>query len=336
MADTKVSALTELDAVPAVGDWIPFVDVSDTTHAASGTTKKINADRFIYTNGTANTLAANLNVNSKNLTNVGTVSTPTITTPTIAGTMTISGFVGEALVAATSGVHSFKIIGGDGASTGIGWRSYLIGANVQLGSDNIPEVVGSSGYTVGYAIGFAVENSSDAGMTFWSGSGSATNMTRRMVMSNAGNFTVSSSGGGTITCIDLVETSSQDIKENLEEIPTVLDRLADVKAYRYNRKGDPVSHKRIGLLAEQVGTVFPEVVADVTVYEGEEEVSTKGINYGRMSTLAMLGLNELVGRLQTARELLSSRIDQGANKLADHEQRIRTLETAVAALRNRP
>lgn len=41
MANTKISDLTALSAAPATGDLFPIVDVSDTTHAASGTTKKI-------------------------------------------------------------------------------------------------------------------------------------------------------------------------------------------------------------------------------------------------------------------------------------------------------
>lgn len=41
MADTKISALTELAAEPATGDLIPLVDISDTTMAASGSTKRI-------------------------------------------------------------------------------------------------------------------------------------------------------------------------------------------------------------------------------------------------------------------------------------------------------
>lgn len=41
MADLRISALTELAAAPATNDLFPLVDVSDTTDAASGTTKKI-------------------------------------------------------------------------------------------------------------------------------------------------------------------------------------------------------------------------------------------------------------------------------------------------------
>lgn len=43
MADLKISQLTALGASPADGDLIPIVDVSDTTMAASGTTKKLSA-----------------------------------------------------------------------------------------------------------------------------------------------------------------------------------------------------------------------------------------------------------------------------------------------------
>lgn len=44
MADTKISQLTTLAAASvASGDWIPIVDVSDTSMAATGTTKKMPA-----------------------------------------------------------------------------------------------------------------------------------------------------------------------------------------------------------------------------------------------------------------------------------------------------
>jgi len=42
MADKKISDLTASSAALAVGDLIPYVDVSDTADAASGTSKSIN------------------------------------------------------------------------------------------------------------------------------------------------------------------------------------------------------------------------------------------------------------------------------------------------------
>lgn len=48
MANTKISALTSLAAVPASGDLFSIVDISDTTQAASGSTKKIAASFFAF------------------------------------------------------------------------------------------------------------------------------------------------------------------------------------------------------------------------------------------------------------------------------------------------
>lgn len=41
MANAKITDLTALGAAPATGDLFPLVDVSDTTDASSGTTKKM-------------------------------------------------------------------------------------------------------------------------------------------------------------------------------------------------------------------------------------------------------------------------------------------------------
>lgn len=47
MAAEKISNLTSLAVAPATGDLLPIVDVSDTTDAASGTTKKITVTKFL-------------------------------------------------------------------------------------------------------------------------------------------------------------------------------------------------------------------------------------------------------------------------------------------------
>jgi len=52
----KISALTAL-TTPADGDYLPIVDSSDTTDAASGTTKKIAVSAFFPTSSTDNAIA---------------------------------------------------------------------------------------------------------------------------------------------------------------------------------------------------------------------------------------------------------------------------------------
>lgn len=49
MADVKVTDLTALAAIPASGDFLMVVDVSDTTMSAAGTNKKIAASYFVNT-----------------------------------------------------------------------------------------------------------------------------------------------------------------------------------------------------------------------------------------------------------------------------------------------
>lgn len=56
MANTKITSLDELTATPATNDVIPVVDVSDTTQASSGTTKKLQMHRLMLQNGGSATL----------------------------------------------------------------------------------------------------------------------------------------------------------------------------------------------------------------------------------------------------------------------------------------
>ena len=67
MADTKITALTAITTVDPAVDVLPIVDVSDTTMAASGTTKKITSNQILGAGGTATlasaTITGNLTVN---------------------------------------------------------------------------------------------------------------------------------------------------------------------------------------------------------------------------------------------------------------------------------
>lgn len=73
MADAKITALTELAATPASDDVLVVVDTSDTTQAASGTTKKIQVSNLqtafaplgLVTNLTATAYVPSLSENYK-------------------------------------------------------------------------------------------------------------------------------------------------------------------------------------------------------------------------------------------------------------------------------
>ena len=60
MADTKITALTALTAADPASDVLPIVDISDTTMAASGTTKKISVNNILGAGGTATLASATI------------------------------------------------------------------------------------------------------------------------------------------------------------------------------------------------------------------------------------------------------------------------------------
>ena len=60
MADTKITALTAITTVDPANDVLPIVDVSDTSMAASGTTKKITTNQILGASGTATLASATI------------------------------------------------------------------------------------------------------------------------------------------------------------------------------------------------------------------------------------------------------------------------------------
>ena len=71
MANSKITSLTALGAVPSAGDFFTLVDVSDTSMDATGTNKKLDAKYIMFTNGTANSIGTINVVNNGNSLVVG-------------------------------------------------------------------------------------------------------------------------------------------------------------------------------------------------------------------------------------------------------------------------
>ena len=92
MADTKITALTALTAADPANDVIPIVDVSDTSMAASGTTKKISVNNILGASGTATlasaTITGDLTVRTTGLTTTASAVGINTASPT-ANTLTI-------------------------------------------------------------------------------------------------------------------------------------------------------------------------------------------------------------------------------------------------------
>jgi hypothetical protein len=124
MADSKITALTALTAADPVNDMFPVVDVSDTTMAASGTTKRISVNNILGASGVA-----------------------TLASATITGAATVGTTLG------VTGASTLASVGVTGAAT-VG-TTLLVGTNATLTNGNV--IIGTSGKGIDFS---ATANSS--------------------------------------------------------------------------------------------------------------------------------------------------------------------------------
>ena len=118
MADTKITALTALTAADPANDVIPIVDVSDTSMAASGTTKKISVNNILGASGTA-----------------------TLASVTITGAATVGTTLG------VTGASTLASVGVTGAAT-VG-TTLLVGTNATLTNGNV--ILSTSGKGIDFS-----------------------------------------------------------------------------------------------------------------------------------------------------------------------------------------
>ena len=99
----------------------------------------------------------------------------------------------------------------------------------------------------------------------------------------SGNVTIT----GTAKAQTFQSTSDVRKKENIEPVGKVLDKLQGINLYRYNFIGDDT--KRLGLVAQEVVKVFPEVVT-------EDENGYLAIDYNGITAILLEALKELADR----------------------------------------
>lgn len=92
-----------------------------------------------------------------------------------------------------------------------------------------------------------------------------------------------------ILCDDNIAAYSDiRIKNNLEKITSALDKIESLNGYYYNKIDDP-NKRHVGLIAQEVENVLPEVVSE---YNG-----LKTIAYGNIIALLIEGLKELAKKI---------------------------------------
>jgi len=86
------------------------------------------------------------------------------------------------------------------------------------------------------------------------------------------------------------------LKENIVDATPKLDKLLQVKVRNYNLKGEYEQHKQIGVIAQELETVFPSLIEE-TQDRGENdellETTTKSVKYSVFVPMLIKALQEL-------------------------------------------
>ena len=88
----------------------------------------------------------------------------------------------------------------------------------------------------------------------------------------------------------LTEASSLALKENIEDFTPSLDIINKIRPVKYNKKKE--SKKEIGLIAEELAELFPELV------DRDNEGNPSGVNYSRAVTVLLGGFKELYKEIE--------------------------------------
>jgi hypothetical protein len=92
-------------------------------------------------------------------------------------------------------------------------------------------------------------------------------------------------GDGEIRCVDVYETSDSTLKENINTLTSSLEKVKQLRGVRYQLKKDEEHKEKIGLIAQEVEPIIPEVIQ--TSPEGE-----KAIAYSKLVAILIEAIKE--------------------------------------------
>jgi hypothetical protein len=128
---------------------------------------------------------------------------------------------------------------------------------------------------------------------------------------------------GDIRCFNLIETSTERFKVDVIPLNNPLESVLALRPVRFRWDEPHGGRPDLGLLAEQVRAVVPELVTT------DPDGHAAGLNYGRLGVLAVGAIAEL--REQHQRELNDLRAQHAKEQLQQRER----FDAALKALMER-
>ena len=97
---------------------------------------------------------------------------------------------------------------------------------------------------------------------------------------------------------DLVTSSDTNLKSNISSLGPVLTKLISLNPKRYTMNNDKDQKEKIGLLAQDVQAVFPELV--------DENGEFMSVNYQALIPILISALNEQTKRNESLKQRIES------------------------------
>lgn len=197
-----------------------------------------------------------------------------------------------------NGLAKFEVGGGSIAlSTPLGWPGIIAltpsgnRRDISFRDDAMYIVAGTGTSTPNDAQGITITNNGNVGI--------------KMTPSASYELDV----GGNIRCVSLTQTSDERLKDNIETIDDAVENLMHIDGVRYdwkedNATGQNFSDKRqIGLIAQEVEEVFPELVET-------DDAGYKAVDYSKMTAVLIQAIKEL----KLENDQLKKRLEKIENK----------------------
>jgi hypothetical protein len=117
------------------------------------------------------------------------------------------------------------------------------------------------------------------------------------------NKIVQTDNNGAITASgDVTAYSDARLKENVVTVENALDKTLNLRGVYYTRIGDVQKKQKIGVIAQEVEKILPEVVYKL---DKEEEDSILTVNYGNITALLIEAIKEQQKQIEELKETVS-------------------------------
>jgi hypothetical protein len=106
---------------------------------------------------------------------------------------------------------------------------------------------------------------------------------------------------GNISANDIFAFSDQRLKENIITIDNPIEKIMQMRGVYYNKKDDASKTRNVGVIAQEIEAIFPEVI-----HTSIESEHYKTVAYGNMTALLVEGMKAQQSTIQSLQTTLST------------------------------